>query len=67
MDSPTRSTCCLWQPLKKKKSDEQKNSVSYYGDWGIDENINAVNSIFPKKKQGTLRKDEKKEIKKSKK
>lgn len=64
MDSPPRPTCCLWQILKKKKSDEPRNSnknnsASYYGDWGIDENIDAVNSIFPKKKQETLRKKKK--------
>lgn len=64
MDSPPKPACCLWQLLKKKKNNEprdsDKSNSAYYGDWGIDENIDAVNSIFPKKKQKTLRKEKEK-------
>lgn len=69
MDSPPRPSCCLWQLFKKKKSEEPRNSnkknlSNYYGDWGVDGNIDAENSIFPKKKQ---EKDKKKDIKQGKK
>lgn len=70
MDSPSsqRSACsCLWQALKKKRSDERRSSkntrfTAYYGDWGMDENIYTVNSNFPKKEQESLKKEKEKEI-----
>lgn len=58
------SFCCFWQPLKKKNEGKKKGNknsnsriIGYYGDWGIDENIDFEQHTKPENRKGKASED----------
>lgn len=64
MESPpsARVTCSLWSFSKEKESKKSKKKVqisglnSYYGDWGMDEEMFAKSGAFVAKEQAIISK-----------